>query len=313
MENSKNNTPGAGTWVTVFGAAIIALTALGIYQYNQTDNVRDMYESEVIKTEELNSKKDALQGEVDQLSAELNIKIAEAEAAKKELDRMSEEAAKSKAYSSKANNERNRILAMQKQKEAEIDSLRGELFALNEIKLKMEDDLRIIPELEQQNASLREEIRTWEQKFAALEADFKDLSNRYQKAIYDAPADNFNVAVTMKNGKLTSKARRAQNVTISFLMPKFLQREMKEKETLYLSLFDEKIEPVAGWMKEATINSHNGSVPVPIHSIQDFKVSKEPQVVSFTVALEEKLKPGFYQAKVYSANSYYGTVDFRLR
>lgn len=313
MENSKSNKSGTTAWVIILGTAMVAFGALGAYQYQQASEAREMYAMETSKTEELSVKKESLESEVDDLSAELNAKIAEAEAAKKELDRMNEEASKRKVYSYKANNERKKMLDLQKQKEMEIDSLKGELLALNDIKMRMEEDLKVIPVLEEENASLKEEVRTWEQKYAKLESEFDELSTRYQKAIYDAPADNFNVAVTMKNGKLTSRAKRAQNVTISFLMPEFLQKEMKGKESLYLSLFDEQIKPIPGWIKEATINANNGSLPIQIHSIQEFDASKGPQVVSFTVPLEEKLEPGFYKAKVYSANSYFGTVDFRLR
>src|SRR5690606_41397297 len=99
MENSKNNKSGSLTWVIILGTAMVAFGAVGAYQYKQANEARELYAMETTKTEELNTKKAALEGEVDELSAELNAKIAEAEAAKKALERMNSEAEKRKVYS----------------------------------------------------------------------------------------------------------------------------------------------------------------------------------------------------------------------
>ncbi|MCR9063222.1 MAG: hypothetical protein NXI00_04610 [Cytophagales bacterium] len=315
MENSNKNNSGVKTGVmsVVLGVALAAAGIVGAYQYQNAQEAHESLAVSEQRANELNEKRAHLANEVSSLSAELERKIKESEETAAALKAMEEAEAKRKTYSYKANNERRALLERQKMREQEIDSLQNQLLELNVIKDQMTEELKVIPVLEEENANLKKEIASWESKYAALEADFKDLNERYRQVIYDAPADNFRIEVLDKKGKLTSRAKKAEFVNISFLMPEFLQKEMKGKEMLYLSLFDEKIKPLDGFEKEMKINSLNSSIPVAVHATQSIDAATAPQLVTFKVALQQDLEPGFYKGKVYSQNNYYGTVDFRLR
>ncbi|MGR3810609.1 hypothetical protein [Jiulongibacter sp. NS-SX5] len=311
MENSNKKT--AGITSILLGVGFAAAAMVGVYQYQNAQEAEKNLAMTEEKAMTLTNKKTELENEVSTLSAELEARIKASEEAAAELAAMEEKkAANNKAYAFKMKKERARIEAEQKKRQMEIDSLNSQLVELNAIKDQMAEDLKVVPVLEKENADLKAEVMAWEQKYAALEADFKDLNTRYQKLIYDAPADNFRIEVADKRGKLTSKAKRAETVTVSFLMPEFLMKEMKGKETLYLSLFNEKIEPLPGYTSEVNVNRANGTIPVAVHATETYDPSKGPELVTFKVKLED-LESGFYKGKVYSANNYFGTIDFRLR
>ncbi|UBM60657.1 hypothetical protein LAG90_08385 [Marinilongibacter aquaticus] len=297
----------------LLGVAFAAAGIVGAYQFQEANEAKDELQANKVETQELAEKRDGLENRVNQLSAELEAKIKESEEAAAKLEEMEAVEAKRKSYSYVANKKREKMLAEQALREQQIDSLQNQLFELNKVKDQMAEELKVIPELEKENADLKDEVAQWEEKYAALEADFKDLETRYAKVIYDAPADNFRVEVMARNGKLTSKAKKARTITVSFLMPDFLQQNLKDKETLYLSLFDDQINPLPGYSEEISIDTKTGSIPVQVHAKKDIDASEAPQVISFKVDVPDGLETGFYKGKVYSKNNYYGTVDFRLR
>lgn len=311
MENS--NVKGSGIATILLGAAFVAAAAVGVYQYQ---NVKET-EQEIValnsQAEELSSSKVVLEDEVESLSEKLRMKIAEAEASAKELEEIKAASKKSKAYSFKAANRRKELEADLVSKNEEIGALQNEITSLQETNMKLEKDLEVVPVLEAEVVDLKGQVSEWEEKYALLEKDFMDLNTRYQKLIYDAPADNFKVEIMTSKGKLTSRARRADQINISFLMPDYLQKEMGENETIYLSLFDEKINPIEGWIEEVSVNTTEGVIPVQVHAVKEIDYSKNPQVVTFTVNTEDKFEQGFYKGKVYTKGDYLGTVDFKLR
>lgn len=311
MENS--NVKKSVLSSVLLGGAFLAAAAVGIYQYQ---NVKES-EKEIVelndRAENLMNQQDKLSEEVNDLTSELQRKIAEAEASAKELEDLKLENKKGSIYSFKANQRRKDLEADLTKKNNEIGNLQSQLASLGDMKIQLEKELEIVPELEAANEDLKNQVSDWEKKYAILEKDFMDLNSRYQKLIYDAPADNFIVEVLTSRGKLTSKAKKAHSISVSFLMPAYLQREKGGMETLYLSLFDEKIKPISGWIKEVNVNTEKGSIPVQVHAVKDVDYSKNPQVVNFTVLTQENIEEGSYKGKVYSKNDYLGTVDFRLR
>ncbi|WP_304233096.1 hypothetical protein [Jiulongibacter sediminis] len=312
MENSNKQKTGLAA--ILLGVGFAAAAMVGIYQYQNAQEAEKSLAASEEKALDLSSQKTELEDEVATLSAELEAKIKESEEAAAALKEMEEKrVANNKAYSFRAKQAREKLEAEQLQRQMEIDSLNAQLTELTAIKDQMAEDLKVVPILEAENSDLKAEVQAWEMKYAKLEADFNDLSDRYQKLIYDAPADNFKIEVTDRRDKLTSKAKRAKKVTVSFLMPEFLMKEMKGKETLYLSLFNEKIEPLPGYINEVSINRSNGTIPVAVHATEIYDPKNGPEIVSFEVELSEDLEEGFYKGKVYSANNYYGTIDFRLR
>ncbi len=311
MENS--NVRKSGITAVLLGGAFLVAAATGIYQYQNAGELKKEMSEVAVQNSALETKQTELQEEMTLLGEELRQKMAEAEASAKELEMLKNASKKSGVYSFKAKKKRQDLESELALKNDEIGSLQGQMNQLSETNASLHRDLEVVPVLEAENEVLKSEIALWEQKYAVLEKDFMTLNKRYQKLIYDAPADNFKVEILSSKGRLTSKAKKAEMIKVSFLMPAYLQKVQAGKETLYLSLFDEKIEPLKGWLKEVTLSSEEGSIPVAVHAMIDVDYSKNPQVVNFTVNTNEKLSEGSYKGKVYSKDDYLGTVDFRLR
>ncbi|MFT5885839.1 MAG: hypothetical protein ACI9IP_002301 [Arcticibacterium sp.] len=311
MEN--RNVSKSGIAAVLLGGAFLVAAAAGIYQYQNAGELKQDMSDVVVQNEALETRQIEVQEEMTSIEADLSRKIAEAEASAKELEELKSASKKSGVYSFKAKKRRQELENELALKNDEIGNLQGQMNKLSEANLGLKNNLEVVPVLEAENEVLKSEIALWEQKYAVLEEDFMKLNTRYQKLIYDAPADNFKVEILGNKDRLTSKARKAERIRVSFLMPAYLQKVQAGNETLYLSLFDEKIEPLEGVIKEVNLSSEKGSIPVAVHAMIDVDYSKNPQVVSFTVNTDEKLSEGSYKGKVYSKDDYLGTVDFRLR
>lgn len=311
MENTgvKNTTL---SWV--IGMSLLAASAFGYYQFKDNEIVEKSEMRMKAKADSLTFMKNQLINDIETLEATLEVEKREREQSDLALSELEASLAKKKKaniYSYRA--KKKEIDELQEQKDLEIAGLNTEIAELNELKGQMEKELERIPILENEKALLEDEVLAWEQKYASLEKDFNELNKRYAKLIYDAPGDRFNVEVLAKNGVITSKANKASKIKISFLMPEFMQEVSTSNEQLYLSIFDEMIEPVKGFEDEITIEAMGNIIPIPVHAKKTVDYSKNPQVVNFEFDLQEKLAPGKYDARVYANNDYLGTAGFRLR
>lgn len=311
MENTgvKNTTL---TWI--LGISVFAASAFGYYQFKDNEITEKSEMRMKAKADSLTFMKNQLLNDIETLKATLAVEKEERERSDEALEELENSLVKKKkanVYSYRA--KKKEIDALQEQKDLEIAGLTTEIAELNELKNQMELELERIPVLESEKAALEDEVVAWEQKYADLENDFNELNKRYAKLIYDAPGDRFNIEVIGKNGVITTKASKASTIKISFLMPEFMQEVSTSNEQLYLSIFDEKIDPVTGFTDEITIEAMGNIIPIPVHAKKTVDYSKNPQVVTFEYQLQEKLAPGKYDARIYANNDYLGTAGFKLR
>ncbi len=312
MENTNSNKSGVIVWIT--GIAFAATAALGAYQYTELEK-RDISLAEVSGTaDSLMVVKSSLNSEIATLSENLNKEIEAGKKTEEELNKVNGMLARKNSELKALRNTRAKNLKDQKAKDEEIALLNTQINDLNTIKGHMEEELTKIPILESEKLKLEESLAKWEMDYAALQNDFQELDKKHAKLLFDAPGDNFHVEAITQGSKLTSKAKKVKKIKVSFLLPEYMQRELSGQKNLYLSLFDEKIQPLPGWSKEVSVASP-GSAPIPVqvHAMKTVDYSKNPQAVEFIVEMDEKLEPGLYKGKIYADDDYLGTVDFRLR
>ncbi|SOE20463.1 hypothetical protein SAMN06298216_0954 [Spirosomataceae bacterium TFI 002] len=312
MENTKSSSATLISWI--LGIGLAAAVTIGVVQNNNADASRLAEIEMKAKADSLAVMKNSLQSEIETLSARLETEMRESAKTAEELAKANEKltANKRASYSFKSK-QRKELDELQLIKDNEIAMLNTKLSELNDLKAAMERELEKIPGLEENVAQLQNEVTQWKADYSKLEADFKDLNKRHAKLVFDAPGDNFKVEVLASNNKLTAKAKKAEYIQVSFLMPAYDLMQKKGTETIYLSLFDEQINPLKNWIDEVSVVSPEKSIPIQVHAKQTIDYSKNPQLVVFKVKVDEKMKPGGYTGKVYSKDDYLGTVDFKLR
>ncbi|MDX1667003.1 MAG: hypothetical protein R3350_07230 [Saprospiraceae bacterium] len=135
--------------------------------------------------------------------------------------------------------------------------------------------------------------------------------NRLTLANFKASA--FQVELERKNDKVTSKARRARRIIITFDLTN-VPEEYQGVRPLYLVINDEKATPIVS--TEDAINTEvmiNGEV-VDLVAAEAKEVDiAENQRLAFTHDLSDKLEPGYYRAAVYTDIGLLGAASFRLR
>lgn len=124
-------------------------------------------------------------------------------------------------------------------------------------------------------------------------------------------ADAFQVVVSKPNKKVTAKSKKANTLTVSLSVPATLNLE--GMQAVYLSLTDEQRKPMIPALRSTTVALPGVNEVVPVHAEQTVNFARNPQRVSFSLMPEAGIRPGTYQASVYTKDSYLGTVKFQLR
>ena len=195
------------------------------------------------------------------------------------------------------------------------------------LKLRVEELLKLKAILEKEIADLREENRTLKAQNSQLSSDLasalsqnEDLTNlnrsiqeemkRLSLANFQATA--FQVEVEKRKTKLTTTAKRARKVRVSFDLTK-VAPEYQEMRPLYLVLTNDKGTPVKVAKPIFAKVNVNGQ-ETNIQALIERKVSiEENQRLSFSHELDEKLRPGLYRFSVYTDEGLLGATSFRLQ
>ncbi len=312
MENKSSNKTAWVAWAT--GLAFAATATLGAYQYRVIENKNLDITKVNNTTDSLIIVKSNLKNEVVALTENLEKEIEEGKKTEEELAKLNATLIEKNRELKNLRNQRTNNARAQKAKDEEIALLNGQINDLNKQKSEMEQELGKIPLLEAEQLRLNAALAQWETYYQKLKDEFQELDQKHARLLFDAPGDNFHVEALTQSDKLTSKAKKTKKIRVSFLMPAYMQRQMSGSKSVYLSLFDDKIKPIPGAIKEVSVNAPGSSaIPIEIHAVQTVDYTKNPQVVAFTVEIDQKLLPGLYKGKVYSDDDYLGTVDFRLK
>ena len=201
---------------------------------------------------------------------------------------------------------------------SETNDLKAQIQELLAAKSMLEES---ISQLQMENDSLRTRTTVLErdlgqarEETAALDRlnrAMEEEVNRLTLANFKASA--FQVELERKNDKVTSKARRARRIIITFDLTN-VPEEYQGVRPLYLVINDEKATPIVS--TEDAINTEvmiNGEV-VDLVAAEAKEVDiAENQRLAFTHDLSDKLEPGYYRAAVYTDIGLLGAASFRLR
>ena len=125
-------------------------------------------------------------------------------------------------------------------------------------------------------------------------------------------ASSFKVELVKRNDKLTSKARRARDISVSFDLAEVAE-SFHGPNKLYLVITDENGKAIeSDTPTKVTIAAPSQNVDIIAQQTKSV-VLQETQRFSFNYKLEERLKSGNYVAAIYCDKGLLGAASFRLR
>lgn len=298
----------------VLGGLLI-LAIGGIFYFSNQAN--QMQDRSVSLATELEDTRTNLEGELsevqtsyevqvaenDSLSVQIQEKVVEVEQLQKKIGSMRRQLASSKANATAI-----------KEKLAKLEALKNEL----------ESELGGLKEQNEQlaaaNFNLTSELNSSKAEIDNLNTQVADLTDRneamHNRLMTLAPAgyraDNFRVVMQKKNDKLTSKAKRVDEITVSFNLDHVPAEKQGDGE-VYLAittLGGKPVKAVGG--NTVSVPAIDEQIKVDAADIQ--KVSlKDSQRLDMSFKMKEKLAAGEYNVLVYSNAGYLGSTGFSLR
>src|SRR6187397_2031351 len=304
--------PESNSWkiaAAVFGVLFLAAVVFGgvfYSKYNQsTHRVANL-------GTELESTRTQLQGELatlntqysdqiavnDTLSSDLKAKVAEVEDLEVRIAK-----ARKDLKTSQANN----------------TAIKARLDQMEELKVALEKDIENLraenSTLAQGNAELNSELITTKDQVNTLNKNVMALTQANEKltgrlktvAPAGFRADNFTVSSANKQNKQTSKAKKIDEITVSFDLNN-IPEEYQGSRDIYLVLTEFNGNPVAAVPgKEVTLKFGNEPVHVRAADLEKVNLkARQSMVMSFEPT--DNLTPGTYNLMVYADNGYLGST-----
>lgn len=212
------------------------------------------------------------------------------------------------------------IKKIKSQNRRELQSLRKQVEELNKLKIEYET---IISALRGENEQLRAENLRLVSENEQLRGANTDLSGKMdhlakqleeqirktQSARFKATS--FKVEVERRNDKLTTRARKAREILVSFDLAD-VPEEYQGIQKLYLAITTDKGHPITSDNPvKTTVQAPTGPVAVIAQQIKSVSLGNT-QRLSFTYKFDERLKSGSYVTAVYCESGLLGAASFRL-
>lgn len=321
MSNLKKetNTSKTGLRVAVAALALLLMGAVwGVFHYS---NQSDMRANETMQLEnkltDLNTLKAELETEVNELTTnfeeetnrnvELEAKIADAEVKIKGL--------------------KGRILKIKRQlSEAKLsnEEMQIQIAELNTLKNDMVTQIATLEsdkaELFTAKGLLGEQLGAANEQNDQLTAQVEDLTvknEKLQKRLFTvAPAGfqatGFQVQVSKRKDKLTSKARQAKKVMVDFNLSD-VPAAMQKEHDIYLVVTDGEGVPVANIASTPMdVKTREGALKVEVADMETIALAAN-QKMSMSFQPTDKMDAGLYNVALWSNAGYLGSTAFSLR
>lgn len=312
VSDGNSNASKKLAWALAAIMAVVAVLAIyfGVqsnkYQDLSTELSTELDETKVNMQEELAVVQSAYDTQVvrnDDLTAEIETKVQEVEDLQSRIKQ-----ARSQLASSRANN----------------DEIKARLTQMEELKAALEVDLLSLQEqndsLSETNSTLAIALDESKLKVEQMSTEIANLNQQNQEldrrltllAPAGFKADNFRIAVEKRNDKLTSKARRADEIVVQFDLDNVPSEKQGARE-LYLTVTTPDGTPVRVLPTEQiSVPAANEPLQISAADIEQVDLSST-QTVAMSFNPNKDLEAGAYNIFVYSDAGYLGATGFRLR
>lgn len=283
--------------------SIIMASLVGIL-YNKIEDAKSENDIIILKADSLMAVKNELQNELATLTRRLtNKKVVVANLDSKNAVIESREVALKQV--------RDELVLLEESENSEINALKTKISELEILKTTLEKSMVALKESDLVLINKNKDLQV---KMLLLESQLRDAKSEIKAIKYLASADNFRVEVLKPNTQLTVKAKKARTLRVSMIIPSFLKAQIIDSKPIYLSILDEKNKPISGWNELVIVKDEKlKDVKMEVHSSKRIDFNKNPQSIFFDFTIENRLLPGLYSAKLYTTDSYLGTVEFRVR
>lgn len=206
------------------------------------------------------------------------------------------------------------------QNRRELKELRQQVEELRKIKIEYETIISTLRSENEQlraenerllgeNTQLRDENADLTGKMGNLAKQLEEQIRKTQSAKFKATS--FRVEVERRNDKLTTRAKRAREIFVSFDLADVPQT-YQGAQKLYLAITDDKGRPIISDNPVKTsIEAPTGPVAVIAQQVKAVSLG-DTQRLSFTYKFDERLKAGNYVVAIYCDTGLLGAASFRL-
>lgn len=202
----------------------------------------------------------------------------------------------------------------------DIQALRDQVASLEKTKIEYETIVTALrtenEDLKKENSRLTGENAQLKGANTELSGQVQDLAKQLEEQIRKTQsasfkATSFRVELERRNDKLTTKARKAREIFVSFDLadvPQVYQGQQK----LYLVITDDKGTPIICQSPvKTTVFAPSGPVEIVAQQVKEV-VLENTQRQSFNYKFDERLKSGSYVAAIYCDKGLLGVSSFRL-
>ncbi|MDO8368641.1 MAG: hypothetical protein Q7T20_17715 [Saprospiraceae bacterium] len=202
----------------------------------------------------------------------------------------------------------------------DLESLRAQVAELKKTKIEMET---IITGLRLENNQLKDQVDQLTTDNAQLKGANTDLTGQVQdlakqlesqiKKTQSATfkATSFSVQCESRGDKLTTRAKKAREIFVSFDLADVPQA-YQGAQKLYMAMTTDKAIPIISKnATKATINAPAGPVEITAQEIKEVNLTSV-QRVTFGHKFDERLKAGNYVVGIYCDKGLLGSATFRL-
>jgi len=308
MNNSQNQ--GLRTYAIVITLLFLLSTVAALMFWRQSSGYQIKTQEQKITIDSLTNLKAGLERSLDSLQTAFADLRTENESL----------IGKASVTSNLAASKEEALKKLKSQSSRTILELRAQIESLQKTKTEYETIIAVLKaendQLKAENAALKEENTGLKDSNGQLTAQVDDLAKKLEEQIRRTQsatfkASSFRVEVERKGDKLTARAKKARELSISFDLadvPKPYQGIQK----LYLSITDANGKPIAS-SNPTNVTIHAPASDIPIIALQTRPVNlAATQRLSFVYKLEEKLVAGNYVAAIYCDKGLLGASSFRL-
>jgi predicted nucleic acid-binding Zn-ribbon protein len=202
----------------------------------------------------------------------------------------------------------------------DLDALRAQVADLQKAKIEYET---IISTLQGENSQLRDENKRLTGENTALKGSnteltgqVQDLAKQLEEQIRKTQsasfrATSFRVELERRNDKLTSRAKKAREIFVSFDLADVPQAYQGQQK-LYMVIRDEKGNPIVSTNPtKTTVYAPTGPVEIMAQQVKEVAL-EGTQRLTFNYKFDERLKAGNYVVAIYCDKGLLGASSFRL-
>jgi len=212
------------------------------------------------------------------------------------------------------------IKKIKSQTQSERAALRKQIEELRRIKVEYETVIATLrsenDQLRLENTRLTDENNQMRSENTDLRGKMGDLAKQLEEQIRKTQsarfkATSFRVEVGRRNEKLTVRAKKAREITVSFDLVE-VPEQYRGPQKLYLSITDDGGRPIqTANPTKVSIQAPAGQVPLIAQQVKAVSLG-ETQRLSFVYKMDERLKSGNYVVAIYCEFGLLGASSFRL-